>query len=281
MELPPNFQFSQGSLQDFVDCPRRFHLKYVEKLAWPALESEPAVESENYAQQGASFHRLVQQYLIGMPIDMLSRLAEADANLIRWWRNFLSSSEKLDGLANHPDINRYPEISLIAPISANQLIGKFDLLVISEDQFIIYDWKTTRKFPKREWMEANLQTRVYPYLLVLAGAYLNNNLNIKPSQIKMVYWYANFPTSPLQFLFSENQLREDQRYINNLIEEIQILDASTAKMTNNVKHCRFCVYRSLCNRGTKAGIFDDMDNEEDQDLGDFGLDFEQIAEIEY
>ena len=227
MTLPSNFQFSQGSLQDFVDCPRRFQLKYIDKLAWPALEAEPALDSENYMQQGAAFHRLVQQYLLGVSIENLTPLAEADPKLKRWWENFLCSLDKLEGLANLPDYKRYTEILMNAPFGEYRLVGKYDLLVISEDQFIIYDWKTARKHPKREWVEANLQTRVYPYLLVKAGAYLNNGKPIKPSQIKMVYWYANFPTAPIKINFSENQLKKDQRYINNLIEEIHMLEESS------------------------------------------------------
>ena len=45
--LPADFHFSQGSLQDYVDCPRRFQLRYMMKLAWPAVEAEPAVEYAN------------------------------------------------------------------------------------------------------------------------------------------------------------------------------------------------------------------------------------------
>jgi len=281
MTLPSNFQFSQGSLQDYVDCPRRFQLKYIEQLAWPALEAEPALESENNLQQGAAFHRLVQQYLLGVSVEKLSPLTEVDPKLAFWWQNFLSSFENLDGLVKLPGSNRHPEISLTAPIGENRLVGKYDLLVRSDDQFIIYDWKTSRKQPKREWVQANLQTRVYPYLLVKAGSYLNNSNPIQPSQIKMVYWYANFPTSPLSIHFNDLQYYEDQKYISSLLDEIRLLDGSPSEMTNDIKRCRFCIYRSLCNRGTKAGPLEEIDNTEDQDLGDFDLDFEQITEIEY
>ena len=40
--LPDDFHFSQGSLQDYVDCQRRFQLRYLMKLAWPAVDAEPA-----------------------------------------------------------------------------------------------------------------------------------------------------------------------------------------------------------------------------------------------
>jgi len=281
MPLPDNFQFSQGSLQNFVDCPRRFQLKYIEQLTWPAAEAEPALENEIFLQQGAAFHRLAQQYLLGVSIEKLTSIADRDANLASWWENFLASLKNLEGFDNQPGLNHHPEISLSAPIGDFRIVGKYDLLSILDDKFIIYDWKTSRKQPKREWIAANLQTHVYPYLLVEAGAYLNNGKPIKPSQIEMVYWYANFPAAPLKFPYSAQQYEEDQKYIEDLIVEIKSLGESPAAMTDNEKRCRFCVYRSLCNRGISAGPFDELEDNEMQDEFDFELDFEQIAEIEF
>jgi hypothetical protein len=281
MALPPNFQFSQGSLQDYVDCPRRFQLKYIEKLTWPALEIEPALESENHLQQGAVFHRLVQQFLLGVSVEKLSLLAETDTNLFRWWENYLSSLHVLEGLMNDSGSNRYPEIDLSVTIGDYRLTGKFDLLLLFDKEFIIYDWKTARTKPKREWVQASLQTRVYPYLLSQAGSYLNNGIPINPSQIRMIYWYANFPTSPLVINFNRNQLEEDQRYICKLVGKIHQLTEISFPMTENKKRCKFCTYRSFCNRGAKAGSLEDFEGFEYQELDDFRLDFEQIAEIEY
>ena len=190
MSLPTNFQFSQGSLQDFVDCPRRFQLKYVEQLAWPAVEAEPALENESFLQQGAVFHRFIQQYLLGVPAEKLTSIAARDLNLAQWWENFSGAVQNLEGLGDLPDSKQHPEFSLSAPISEFRLVGKYDLLSIIDNKFIIYDWKTSRKQPKREWIAANLQTRVYPYLLVESGAHLNSQSRIEPSQIEMVYWFA-------------------------------------------------------------------------------------------
>jgi CRISPR/Cas system-associated exonuclease Cas4 (RecB family) len=281
MSLTINFQFSQGSLQDFVDCPRRFQLKYIEQLAWPAVEAEPALENEIYLQQGASFHRLVQQYLLGVSTEKLTAIAERDANLARWWENFLTASKNLEGLQDSPGLVHHPEFSLSAPIGNFRLVGKYDLLSITKDQFIIYDWKTSRKQPKREWIAANLQTLVYPYLLVEAGAYLNEGQSIDPAQIEMVYWFANFPAAPMKFPYSEKRFKEDRDTILSLVEGIKALDESPAPLTENEKRCRFCVYRSLCNRGVQAGPLEDLETDGEQDLFDFELDFEQIAEIEF
>lgn len=281
MPLPEYFQFSQGSLQNFVDCPRRFQLKYIEQLTWPAAEAEPALENEIFLQQGAAFHRLVQQYLLGVSTEKLASIAARDTHLAGWWENFLASLKNLEGYENLPGLNHHPEISLSAPIGDFRIVGKYDLLSVLDDKFIIYDWKTSRKQPKREWIAANLQTHVYPYLLVEAGTYLNLCKPIEPSQIEMVYWFANFPAAPLKFPYSEQQYEEDQKYIESLIEEIKTLSNFPAVMTDNEKRCRFCVYRSLCNRGVTAGPFEELEDDDAQDDFDFALDFEQIAEIEF
>ena len=69
--------------------------------------------------------------------------------------------------------------------------------------------------------------------------------------------------------------------INDLIEKIITLGESPALLTAHEKLCRFCVYRSLCNRGIEAGPFGDLENDDLEDEFDFQLDFEQIAEVEY
>ena len=78
---------SQSSLQDYMDCTKRFQLRYLERLSYPAIESEPALENEKHQQEGEYFHRLVQQYLIGIPSEQIAKLANT-VNLQRWWENF-------------------------------------------------------------------------------------------------------------------------------------------------------------------------------------------------
>jgi hypothetical protein len=90
MTLPSPFTFSQSSLQDYFDCPRRFQLRYTDQLRWPAVEAEPALENERRQQQGQFFHRLAQQFLLSLPADRLSRLASSP-DLARWWENFQGS----------------------------------------------------------------------------------------------------------------------------------------------------------------------------------------------
>ena len=62
MRLPKDFDFTQSNLQDYVDCPYRFYLRYGLRLKWPALMVDEALKFEQHGQMGARFHQLVQQY---------------------------------------------------------------------------------------------------------------------------------------------------------------------------------------------------------------------------
>ncbi len=276
MTLPTDFQFSQGSLQDYVDCPRRFQLRYLQRLAWPAVEAEPALENERHLQQGAAFHRLVHQHVLGLLPERLSS-AITDKDLSRWWHNYLESAP-----ADLP-ASRYPEVVLSAPVSGHRLVAKYDLIAVgSEQRPIILEWKTSRKRPRRKWLAERLQTRVYPYLLVRAGSHLNEEQPFQPEQVEMVYWFANFPEDPERFPYDAAQHDADGDYLASLIEEIKSLGDEDFTLTTQERRCRYCPYRSLCRRGTRAGALEEAEDEPEwSDDFEIALDFEQIAEIEY
>jgi CRISPR/Cas system-associated exonuclease Cas4 (RecB family) len=284
MTLPTDFQFSQGNLQDYVDCPRRFQLRHLLRLAWPAVEAEPALENERHLQQGAAFHRLVHQHVLGLSPERLSSIV-TDKDLSRWWHNYLNSAPA--------DLSesRYPEIILSAPVRGHRLVAKYDLIAVGPvlsaaegpgQQTAILDWKTSRKRPRRKWLAERLQTKVYPYLLVQAGSHLNEGRPFQPEQVEMVYWFADFPEDPERFPYDAAQYDEDGDYLASLIEEIKNLGDDGFPPTTQEQRCRYCLYRSLCQRGVRAGPFDEAGSEPEEG-DDFGisLDFEQIAEIKY
>src|ERR1700690_2110693 len=183
--LPSPFTFSQSSMQDYAECPRRFQLRYIDQLNWPAIDSEPVVENERRQIEGQSFHRLIQQNLLGVPSENLEPTANTP-NLERWWTHF-----KREFKANG---QLYPELTLSSPIGKQRLVAKYDLVAIENEKAVIYDWKTYAKRPRDEWMSARWQTRVYRALLIQAGAHLNGNKPFVPEQIEMIYWYADFPS---------------------------------------------------------------------------------------
>lgn len=276
MSLPPNFQFSQGSLQDYVDCPRRFQLRYLLRLAWPAAEAEPALENERYLQRGAAFHRLVHQHTLGVPLERLSGTL-ADEDLCRWWHNYLA--QPLDDLPP----TRYAEVVLSAPVGGQQLVAKYDLVAVEAGRrAVIVDWKTYRKRPRRRWLAGRLQTRVYSYLLVRAGWHLNASRPLQPEQVAMIYWFSNFPADPERFSYDAAQYQADEVALSSLIEEIKGLGDGDFPLTTQQRRCQYCPYRSLCQRGIRAGAFDEAGEESEvRDEFDISLDLEQIAEIEY
>jgi CRISPR/Cas system-associated exonuclease Cas4 (RecB family) len=268
---------SQSSLQDYQDCPRRFELRYLQRLAYPAVETEPALENEKHQQEGEYFHRLAQQHLIGIPAEQVGRLANTE-NLQRWWENFLDFGSLRDFRSLHP------EITLSAPLGKFRLVAKYDLIAIDNDHATIFDWKTYRKRPKNEWLHVRWQTRVYRALLVQAGAHLNGGSRFTPEQIEMVYWFADFPTEPARFAYKADQFKRDWDALMRIAEEIAsastLPSTSGYPKTDEVSKCSYCPYRSYCNRGVRAGDAADAELEtEAEEL--FDINFEQIGEIAF
>jgi hypothetical protein len=276
MALPTDFHFSQGSLQDYVDCPRRFQLRYLLQVAWPAIESEPVLENERYVQQGAAFHRLAHQHALGIPADQLSAAVQG-TDLRRWWRHYLES-----GPAQLPP-SRVPEIVLSTPLGGYRLLAKYDLVAVDiGERAVIVDWKTSRRRPSRAWLAERQQTRVYPYVLVRAGEELNGGQQLAPEQVRMVYWFADYPADAETFPYDTATFDRDEDDLASLIEEIASLNEAGFALTSDEALCRFCPYRSLCQRGVQAGDLNEPSDEaEGTEAPELFLDFEQIAEIEY
>src|SRR5919112_1254554 len=107
---------SQSSLQDYMDCAQRFKLRYLDRLSYPAAETEPTLENEKHQQEGEYFHRLVQQHLIGIPAEQIAKFANT-ANLQRWWENFQNAKD-LTGLGSQKGL--YSEATLSAPLGKHR-----------------------------------------------------------------------------------------------------------------------------------------------------------------
>lgn len=264
----PLTTLSQSSLQDYTDCARRFQLRYLDRLVYPAIETEPALENERRQQEGETFHRLVQQHLLGIPAEKVGRLANTP-NLQRWWDNYLASF----AFPAHPQAI-HPELTLSAPLPPYRLLAKFDLVaLLPNGNAIIYDWKTYRKRPKNEFLAIRWQTRVYRALLARAGNLLNSGQPIAPEQIEMVYWFADFPTEPARFPYTAAQHKRDWDALEKLAAEIST--ATNFPITEEEQQCAWCSYRSYCNRGICAGEGNETEIETS-----LPINLEQIGEIE-
>lgn len=283
--LPENFHFTQGSLQDYTDCRRRFQLRYLHRLRWPAIEAEPYLDNEHRMRQGAAFHRLVQQHLSGIPADRLTAMLRAgrwaDSDLERWWSNYLEKAPELAPSGYHGEVS--VETVLSAPFGSHRLLARYDAIFwIGEGlqrRALIVDWKTSQVRHRRSWLASRLQTHVYPYVLARTWRGAPSGNPLPPENITMIYWFPAFPDQPERFSYDVQLFNKDEAYLQSLVAEIAHLNESDFHLTPNEERCAFCTYRSLCDRGVKAGNLDQVEWEAED--AEFALDFDQIAELEF
>ncbi len=277
MPLPDHFQFSASSLQDYIDCPRRFELRYLLRLSWPALETEPVLEREHHQEQGRRFHQMVQQHFIGFLPDQLASQADTP-ELQRWWQNYLNNTV----LEELPPQRRV-EYPLSLSMNGFRVTAQFDLLAVQPGkQAVIVDWKTSAHISPRSILNRRIQTRLYPLVLCLTARDASFDAPLSPDQVTMIYWFTDYPNDPQRFPYTAAQMEADQKEIERLIQEISNRQPGDFPLTTNDQRCQFCRYRSLCQRGVQAGDWQNLEASEEQAFGsDFDLEFDQIAEIDF
>ena len=120
-----------------------------------------------------------------------------------------------------------------------------------------------------------------------AAASLNGGQPLAPEQVEMIYWFAGYPDRPERLRYNRTQHEADGRYLASLIAELVQAGDDDFPLTNDVARCRFCSYRSLCERGVEAGDMGETGDEaaaaEGAAPADWttGFDFEQVAEVEF
>ncbi len=265
--LPLLFRFTQGNLQDYVDCPRRFQLRYVQGQAWPGVVADPFLEHERHLERGAWFHRLVERHQLGMEAEVLSALID-DPVVRGWWEAYLAFEDVnvLKGV-------RYPEFAVDVELEGYRFAAKYDLLVrVPDGRVVIFDWKTYPYAPSRRWFAERVQTRLY-MLLVVEAARGFLGCDVVPGQVEMVYWVAGVGRS-LGFVYSRKQWRQDRLFVLGLAREIDRRGVEDWALAMSGRRCGYCEFRSLCGRGVlpdavEVGSMGD-DNIAGGDVG-FGL----------
>lgn len=281
--LEPTFQFTQSNIQDYLTCQRRFELRYLRRMSWPAVESAPIHEAERRMQLGSHFHRLIHQHLLGMTAQRLTDSVNGSAEIIdapelsQLWHNYLAHRPNE---LNTPGIKLFPEMILSTMAGSHRLLAKYDLIAVmpsDDSRIFIIDWKTSTRRPTSDQLKGQAQSRVYPYVLAKAGALINQNQPITPEAITMIYWFANAPDQPEIIPYSQAQFSQDDAFLSNLVDDIG--SRSEFPLTDKQVSCQTCVYRSFCDRGRDAGPLDAF--EDDLALDELDLDWEQISEVAY
>jgi hypothetical protein len=255
--FPPAFQFSASSLQDFADCQRRFQLRYLQQQPWPAPTAEPLTEIERADARGRQFHRLIERYWLGLPVD------HVEPALSVWWDAFLRHQP-----ADLPGEVRRPEVQTSALVHGRRVTATFDLVAYEEGgRVMIVDWKTTHTRPSRAQLDRRLQTVLYPLMLVVCAERLLG-YPIQPEDVTLVYWFAIAPEPAERFEFSAERFEADHQRLGALFAELDALHQPNRHvgeevwpLTQDVWKCRLCQFRSLCGRGQEAGSIEDVEME--------------------
>ena len=278
MSLDPDFTFSANSLQDYKDCHRRFELKYLLKQSWPAEETEPVLDWERELQLGSQFHQMVFQYLNGLPQEALLAGAQ-DPDLVDWFGNFLAFYTALDLK------QIYPEFRVRIPLGSYQAVAVFDLLALTADgRLLILDWKTAKKVSRRSFMAERMQTLLYPLAALESAANFLPGVPLAAESLQMTYVFVRQSAeNTLSFNYDAHQHTANRKRLEGLVNEIVSLELRPFPKTDDERRCKFCAYRSLCERGESAGALSDLEERPDLDLDALlsNLDFEAGDEIAF
>jgi predicted RecB family nuclease len=210
-------------------------------------------------------------------VQQLEAAIAADDVLKRWWAGYRRFPPP-----GVPDGVAFPELALSTGLMEYRLEARFDLLAGQPGgRWVIVDWKTGRQRAPRSWWAHRLQTHVYPYVLVQAGATLNGGQPIAVSQVQMVYWFAQFPDQPEIFEYSVEAYEADGQMLRALVMEIEACVEDSFAKTADRRRCRYCVYRSLCWEDVQAGPSREMREAEGLDRWQEEVDLEQTVAIPY
>jgi predicted RecB family nuclease len=277
MRLPEGFVFSQSSLQDYVDCARRFQLRYLEHCSWPGPETADGLEFERHLQRGYGFHRLMRRFHSGVPQKALESSAAVHPDLARWWANYLAAPPQ-----NLPGEVGEAEVTLSTALAGYRLEARYDLLAGQPGQrWVIVDWKTSRRRTSRGWLGQRLQTRIYPLTLVQAGTTFNGGEPIAAEQVEMIYWFAEFPAQPEPFVYNSNAFASDAAFLEGLVRDIEARPEEVFPKTDIRRRCFYCVYRSLCWDDVQAGLLAEAEDVEAVEVGLEDIDLESIAPVPF
>lgn len=249
--ISPDFSFSQSNLQTFSYCRRRFYLRYIKKLIWPAQ----LVGDQQYTRDrdaGVRFHRLVHQHFLGFDPALLKKISEADSDhrVAEWFETFLTSPiSRLEG-------KLMPEALYTTNVAGHPLSAKVDLLQIDAGKVTIYDWKTSRKLPTVAILQKQAQSKVYP--LVVSRVFLKYLAALTPPLLSMTYWEANFPDQTIEIKSSRPDWEKYETEITALINLILSLETEEFVKTPEIRKCGWCEYRSYCQRGNVAQDWEDL-----------------------
>ncbi len=257
-------QLSQSALASFARCPRRFYLRFVRRLEWPAPITGSEQAWERSLRRGEELHLFIQQAALGMDVEALVR-ETGDSDLERWWESAISHPPP------QPSGEVYTEIEWMVPVGGHPLVARFDRLIVAQTEAGIHlhivDWKTgTPQQATR--LERSWQTTVYRFVAVEASSQLTTDGRaVAPEDVGFTYWQAEAPQASLLLEYDQASHEAAEERIARAVADIEarlLRDEDGFERTTDLDACRHCPYRSYCERGrdTPTGLDVDEDYEE-------------------
>lgn len=237
-------RLSQGQLNLLERCPRQFQHTYLDQLGSPA-----SPEQQERQTWGSRFHLLMQQRELGLPIESL---VQEDAQLQSWMTAFASVAPEILTPSSNGQTFRESEHCRTLQVQEYLLTVVYDLLIASELQAQILDWKTYPKPQVRRWLEQNWQTRLYLYVLAETSDYL-------PEQISMTYWFVQSLDQPQSLKFAYNAFQHQQtgqklhRLLSQLTDWLQRYQEGEQfpQVAEASGRCDRCQFAARCDRNLR------------------------------
>jgi len=244
-----HFFYSQLALSIYDSCQLKFRRRYLDGLYWPRPMSAQV-------ELGRDFHLVSNRYFAsGQP--------ESYGGDLGPW---LKALYRFRPLAR--DLVFLPEQELRLQDGALRLVAKYDLVVLTPDRVVIYDWKTDRRRLSGNTCERALQTLVYRYLMGRAGSgYWGRP--VTPADVTMIYWNPRYPEDAITLQYDERRYRQDEGRLREAITEIDAKDRDSFLATTDQKTCQACEYSPICHGASQA-------EPEEDDYDDLSLPWDDI-----
>lgn len=221
-------------------------------------------ELETAYERGRRFHRWVERYFLGLPVPDGN---DADPVLLEWWATFRHKAPAI------PAGLRFVETSVTVPVGRHFLTGRFDLLVVSENEdrtpsARLFDWKTGEPRTVQR-LENAWQTRVYLAVLTEGAAALLHEPKSDPApdHITMTYWYLEDPERPRTIHYNTDRHARNWADLTAMVAEVdERLASDDWPLTDDWSLCRHCAYRAYCDRMTAGEGLPDIDDEAEDEF---------------
>lgn len=231
-----DFLYSQNSINTYKSCPLKFRYKYIDKVNWKQDDENSRAYYENL-KLGTDFHLICERYFNNIPTG-IEHCKNHDFSV------WLDKIKRLIPLRNEHIY--LPEYEIRYKLEGVNIQAKYDLIIISEDNISIWDWKTENRKLDYNSVEKRMQTIIYLFLAteVIPKIY---NKNIRYENISINYYQPEYYNEPITIKYSDEKHTQSKCNIKNYIDKIMQTCYEDEISLKNNKHCKFCEFNKLCN----------------------------------